>query len=359
MPAKEKFSIWKHIKGILIVTLIGTTISLMFTNFANFKLESLLFNMLYSLFIGAALWIGNYSIDPILERIFRKNPLNPGQKLMLSLAFMLLVSSFNILWVNWFWVVLIWGADFNHWINGSGTWIMSIEIVAVLFIALVLYTNEFFHSWRDAVKSEEALKREKLALQYESLKNQVNPHFLFNSLNTLSGLIGKDDAKATLFVKQLSDIYRYVLEQKDRELVTLNTEMDFVKNYINLMKIRFGDNLQIITDIKQSGTEKVIPLSVQMLIENAIKHNIVSIDKPLNIRIFTDDEERLVVKNNLQKKSSIMQDRTDDREKHGLENIRSRYEYLSQGNFEVNGASGPDFPEEKDGEFIVKLPLIK
>jgi LytS/YehU family sensor histidine kinase len=271
---------------------------------------------------------------------------------------MLLVSSFDILLVNWFWVAIFWSSSFSEYLAQSGIWIMSIEITVVVIIALIMFTNQFFYSWRDAVKGEEALKREKLALQYESLKNQVNPHFLFNSLNTLSGLIGKDDEKATLFVKQLSDIYRYVLEQKDRELVSLDTEMTFVKNYISLMKIRFGDNLRVVIKIKEEGAKKVIPLSVQMLIENAIKHNIVSMEKPLSIFIFTDEQERLVVKNNIQKKSSIMRDEDDSREKHGLENIRSRYEYLKQGSFEVNGYGGADFPEGQDGEFIVKLPLI-
>ncbi len=314
--------------------------------------------MLYSLMIGATLWIGNYSIDPFLERIFRKKPLNPGQKLVFSLIAMFLVSSFNIWFVNWFWVVVLWGADYTKFLNGSGSFIMGIEITVVLIIALVLYTNEYYNSWRDAVKSEEALKREKLALQYESLKNQVNPHFLFNSLNTLSGLIGKDDARATRFVKQLSDIYRYVLEHKDRDLVSLDAEMKFVENYINLMKIRFGDNLIVKIDLKEHSEYKIIPLSVQMLVENSIKHNIISKEKPLTIIIAMDEDAFLVVSNNLQKKSSILQGDSGEWEKHGLKNIKSQYEYLSKRSFIVNGSLSEPFPEELDGDFVVKVPLM-
>ena len=358
MSAEKKFRIRTHVKGIIIVTLIGTGISLVFSNFADFRWEKLLINMFYCFLIGSALWIGNYSINPILDRIFRKRPLNPGRKLVFSLLAMLLVSSVNILFVNWFWIVVIWGSDFTKFIDGSGIWIMTTEIIVVVFIALVLYTNEFFHSWRDAVKSEEALKRDKLALQYEALKNQVNPHFLFNSLNTLSGLIGKDDEKATRFVKQLSDIYRYVLEHKDCELVPLDTEMRFIENYISLMKIRFGDNLIVSSDIKETGKYKIIPLSIQMLVENAIKHNIISKEKPLTISISTEDEDELIVKNNLQKKSSILQGDSGEWEKHGLLNIKSRYEYLSQGVFRVNGASTLPFPDGLDGYFIVNVPLI-
>ena len=359
MSAKKKFCIWIHVKGIVIVTLIGTGISLTFSNFDNFRWENLFINMFYCFLIGSALWIGNYSINPALDRIFRKRPLNPGRKLVFSLLAMLTVSSVNILFVNWLWVVVIWGSDFAKFVDGSGIWIMTTEIIVVVFIALVLYTNEFFHSWRDAVKSEEALKRDKLALQYESLKNQVNPHFLFNSLNTLSGLIGKDEKKATRFVKQLSDIYRYVLEHKDRELVPLDTEMKFVENYISLMKIRFGDNLIVISDIRETSNYKIIPLSIQMLVENVIKHNIVSKEMPLTISFSMEDEGELTVKNNLQKKSSILQGDSGEWEKHGLLNIKSRYEYLSKGVFKVNGASTLPFPDGLDGYFIVNVPLIR
>ncbi len=359
MSAKKKFCIWIHVKGIIIVTLIGTGISLTFSNFDDFRWEKLLINMFYCFLIGSALWIGNYSINPALDRIFSKRPLNPGRKLVFSLLAMLLVSSVNILFVNWLWVVVIWGSDFAKFVDGSGTWIMITEIIVVVIIALVLYTNEFFHSWRDAVKSEEALKRDKLSLQYESLKNQVNPHFLFNSLNTLSGLIGKDEKKATRFVKQLSDIYRYVLEHKDRELVPLDTEMKFVENYISLMKIRFGNNLIVTSDIKETSKYKIIPLSIQMLVENAIKHNIVSKELPLTISFSMEDEGELTVKNNLQKKSSILQGDSGEWEKHGLLNIKSRYEYLSKGVFKVNGVSTLPFPDGLDGYFIVNVPLIR
>jgi len=359
MSAGTKNKIFVHIKGIVSVTLIGTCVSLFFAYPDHINLRNLLINLLYCFMIGSTLWIGNSSIDTILDRIFRKHPLKPGRKMVISLLFMFLLSSAIILLVNWFWVAFIWGGGFFAFVQGSGLGIMIIEIVVVIIIALVLYTNEFFHSWREAVKNEESLKREKLALQYESLKNQVNPHFLFNSLNTLSGLIGKDGEKATRFVKQLSDIYRYVLEHKDRELVPLDTEMKFVENYISLMKIRFGDNLIVDSEIDESSFFKIIPLSIQMLVENAIKHNIISREKPLTITIEISSNSQLLVKNNLQKKSSILQGDSGEWEKHGLMNIKSRYEYLSNGIFEVNGSSDEPFPNELDGNFVVSVPLIR
>lgn len=348
-----------HIKGIIVVTLIGTAISLLMSSSDYFSWRHLAINLLYCFMIGTSLWFGNFSINPILERLFGKKNLSPGWKLISSLIGMFIMSSSIILFVNWFWVEVIWGEAFSKYFAGSGSFIMIIEIIVVIIIALVLYINEFFSSWREAVKNEESLKREKLALEYDSLKNQVNPHFLFNSLNTLSGLIGKDEEKATRFVKQLSDIYRYVLEQKDRELVPLDTEMKFVGNYISLMKIRFGDNLIVESDIREGSSFKIIPLSVQMLVENAIKHNIISRDKPLTIKITLADREYLQVSNNLQKKSSILGGDTGEWEKHGLMNIKSRYEYLSERDFEVNGAREEPFPEELDGSFVVSIPLIR
>jgi len=359
MADKKKFNIWYHIKGILIVTFIGASISLFFTGLSSLTWRHFYFTMLYSFMIGSTLWTGNVSINPALDKIFKRNPLSPGHKFAYSISLMMLVSGFIIISVNWSFYDLIVGTDFWAYVAGGGGLLtMIIEIVVVIIIALVLYTQEFFNSWRNAVKNEEALKRDKLALQYESLKNQVNPHFLFNSLNSLSGLIGTDDEKATRFVKQLSEIYRYVLEHKDRELVPLETEMQFVNNYISLMQIRFGENFIMKIDLPRNKLLKVIPLSIQMLIENAIKHNIISSEKPLTIMIYPEGEDHLVVQNNLQKKSSILADENSDWEKHGLINIKSRYEYLSKGVFMVNGSEEEPFPEELDGSFNVKVPMI-
>jgi len=347
----------KHLRGIIAVTLIGTAISLLMTPFEHLGLRQIGINMLYCFIIGTSLWFGNFSVNPLLEAIFGKNRLSPGWKLVLSLSGMIIISSAVIFLAYWFWVVVLWGGEFSNYIKYSGRLIMIIELVAVVIIALVLYINEFFHSWRESVKNEESLEREKLALQYEALKNQVNPHFLFNSLNTLSGLIGKDAERAQLFVKQLSDIYRYILEQKDRELVSLDTEMKFVDNYISLMKIRFGENLKITKNIPSEKPYRIIPLSVQMLVENAIKHNIISKEMPLSIRIEVRDDQ-LEVKNNLQRKSSIMHEEVGEWEKHGLVNLKSRYAYLSKGQFLVNESSEEPFPDELEGHFVVHVPLI-
>ncbi len=318
------------------------------------------YTLLYSFMLGAALWVGNVSINPALDRIFRNSPLSPGNKLALSLVQMVIISASVIIGVNWLFYGAIVGVDFWEYVSKGGAVLsMAIAMGVVVIITLVLYTQEFFRSWREVVTNEEALKREKLALEYEALKNQVNPHFLFNSLNSLSNLIGKDDDKAGLFVKKLSNIYRYVLEQKDRETVPLATEITFLENYVDLMRIRFGENLRVNIELPEAEGVSLIPMSLQMLVENAIKHNIVSAENPLTINISMRGQDHLEVSNNLQRRSSILSDEHNGWEKHGLRNISSRYVYLTGGVFEVNGAGREPYPDELNGKFVVNIPLIR
>ena len=190
---------------------------------------------------------------------------------------------------------------------------------------------------------QEQMKREQLALQYETLKSQVNPHFLFNSLNAVTSLISTDPDKAIQFVKKLSEVFRYVLEQKDNELTTLDAELDFLDSYIFLQKIRFGENLKVNIDV-QERNRYIIPLSLQMLIENAIKHNVVSKEFPLTIQISSKNGNYLVVSNNLRKKPVMGSSNL------GLENIRSRYGFFT-ANFVV--------VTETENEFRVEIPLLE
>ena len=176
------------------------------------------------------------------------------------------------------------------------------------------------------------------------MKNQVNPHFLFNSLNTLTGVVEQKPELSTSFIKKLSDIYRYVLEQSDQEMVPISKEMKFVDDYIFLLKMRFGEALKFNSNLSNENKIQVVPLGLQILVENAIKHNIVSDDLPLKIEIYIDDTS-LTVKNNLQKKKTII----TEKEPLGLENLRKRYEYLSNTSIEIITS---------ESDFIVKLPLI-
>lgn len=190
-----------------------------------------------------------------------------------------------------------------------------------------------------------SLQRERMMFEYEHLKSQVNPHFLFNSLNTLTGLIDDDKEAAMKYTTQLSDLYRNMLSHKDKDLITLAEEWEILENYIYIQKSRFGDALQLVIDIpeKLKKTKKVVPMALQLLLENAIKHNVVSRAKPLYVK-FVAEEQQLAISNSYQPKIS--------KEKGaglGLANIRKRYGLYTKN---------PVVTYMKDNEFIVIIPLI-
>jgi sensor histidine kinase YesM len=190
------------------------------------------------------------------------------------------------------------------------------------------------------------LQKENLQSQFEVLKQQVNPHFLFNSLNVLTSLIKADPDLAETFTEKLSKVYRYVLENKEKDLVSLSTEMDFLKAYLFLINIRFSGKIHVKIDIDNQYVEyKVLPIAVQMLIENAIKHNTYSKAQPLNIIISVDENHNLIVSNNLKMRETIMASTGV-----GLENISRRYALISD--------KTPSFKKTEE-YFIAKLPLLK
>ena len=222
---------------------------------------------------------------------------------------------------------------------------MHYYVKTALFYRYLYYSTFIANNWIKAIENNEELKRENLLAKYEALKNQVNPHFLFNSLNTLSGVVEQKPELATNFIKKLSDIYRYVLEQNDKELVSLQDEMKFVEDYIFLSRMRFGKALIFISDLPADNTIQIVPLGLQMLVENAIKHNIIADDMPLKIEIGIEGDF-VVVRNNIQKKKTIISDKNPL----GLDNLKKRYTYFSGLSVEVI---------ESESEFIVKLPIIE
>ncbi len=190
------------------------------------------------------------------------------------------------------------------------------------------------------------LQKENLQSQFEVLKQQVNPHFLFNSLNVLTSLIKADPDLAETFTEKLSKVYRYVLENKEKDLVSLSTEMDFLNAYLFLINIRFSGKIILEIDIDSKYAEyRVLPIAVQMLIENAIKHNTYSKTNPLLINIYTDENGNLIVCNNLKARETIMASTGV-----GLENITRRYALITDHT--------PVFAKTET-HFIARLPLLK
>ncbi len=212
-------------------------------------------------------------------------------------------------------------------------------------IAVSIYEGVYiFRQWKNALLETEKLKTEKAESQYAALKSQVNPHFLFNSLNSLSSLIRVSPDKAIDFVDKFSKIYRYVLDMNDKMVVELKEELEFLQSYYFLQKIRFGNNLEIDINIDATKINEFIPpLSLQILIENAIKHNEISSEKPLKIKIYVENNF-LIISNNLQLKNAI-----ESSTGIGLVNIKERYMHLTDEKVE--------FYMTNDN-YIAKLPLL-
>jgi ligand-binding sensor domain-containing protein len=209
-----------------------------------------------------------------------------------------------------------------------------------------LYRNRINHhkEVHELQSKTQLLEKEKALVMFEGLKQQLNPHFLFNSLTSLSGLIQTDQKMAGNFLDQMSKIYRYILKNREHTTVSVFEEIKFVTNYVQLQKTRFKQGLEVnITVQEESHYRKIAPVTLQNLVENALKHNIVDTESPLVIDIFCE-ADYLIVQNNLQKKTFV-----ETSNHQGLSNMQSLYKYLT---------AKPIIIEEKDNKFIVKIPLL-
>ncbi|MCY7359085.1 MAG: histidine kinase [Rudanella sp.] len=215
-----------------------------------------------------------------------------------------------------------------------------------LFLNTVNVIFRYVQQLRQTQLEVEQFRKESAQAQLQVIKNQVNPHFLFNSLSVLSALISRDTAAAEEFVSKFSQVYRYVLKSPEKELVRVDEELTFTSAYIYLLEQRFGANLTVrITLSDQARRQYLVPVVLQMLIENAVKHNIVSAGKPLLVHIYDEQAEVLVVQNDLQLRTDGAHESTGL----GLPNIGHRYAFLTDRPFVV---------ERTDGRFTVKIPLL-
>lgn len=203
----------------------------------------------------------------------------------------------------------------------------------------------YLERYRDSLVELERFRKENVLTRLATLKAQVNPHFLFNSLNTLTSLIQEDQERATHFVRQISHVYRHILDSRDRDVIELKEEMEILESYAFLVRTRFEEGIQVEMKVDRESLNLMLPpMVVQMLLENAIKHNVISRKRPLLLEVFTAPGPTLVVRNNLQRKSTL-----EPSTQVGLANIKARYQFLTSRPVEV---------EETNTHFTVKLPLI-
>jgi sensor histidine kinase YesM len=335
------------LKSIFWASLISVTIGTVFlwigAQTIHITLEHYLVNAGYSINLGLALFL-NGNMFSWVERRYIKWIEKPYKSLAIALSFHFVYSTLVIIVTNWLWFILIMDNSFQHFFT-FGWFIILGEYGILVCITAILYAKSFFKEWRIKVIQTETLKQEAIALQYQVMQNQVNPHFLFNTLNTLGSLIDIDPEKAKQFTRELSQFYRELLHFKDKELVPVSEEINFVRKYIYLQKIRFGSNFDVDIQLDEHTGGEVIPMSVQMMVENCIKHNRISKEQPLRISIYQPNSDEIAVENNYQPKES-----TEGSNKIGLKNLTERYRFLTEREMRI---------EQTDATFKVTFPIVK
>lgn len=292
--------------------------------------------------ISITQWIGLEMIYGMINRRISwiENPVKKVFVQIFSFLAFSAVAFIVVQFVNYYFWMDALPAESWDWIVKS----LPATLIISFIISLIFTAIGFFFAWKRSFIQTEKLKVEMMTYKYESLRNQINPHFLFNSLNVLSDLVYDDQALAVKFIRQMSDLFRYVLDSRDKELVPLSEELEFIRSFTFLLKMRFEDKLTIDIDIQTNPEEYIVPMTLQLLIENAVKHNEVSEAFPLRISLHKAGDW-LEVENNLQPKSV-----GDDSKKTGLKNITQQFAFFSDKPIEI-------IPS--DERYLVRVPILK
>ncbi|QNL20524.1 sensor histidine kinase [Hyphobacterium sp. CCMP332] len=300
-----------------------------------------------TVFLTFSAWSINEYFFQKLEDKHGKNFLSPGPLGKLFTYSFLAVAPL-LIGVTWFMTMYA-----EKWLDCAELVAPEVQIVSdtfkgLMFNLLILgafIVNHFWKNKRETELIQEKIIKENLEYKYETLKSHINPHFLFNSFSVLTSLVHQNSDLATDFIAQLSKIYRYVLENKDKNIVPVEDELSFLESYMFLLKIRHDNSIVINQDIRiNKGIYGIPALALQMLAENAAKHNSFSGEEPLKIDIYTENDNFLVMRNTLKVR------KVENSTGTGLKNINDRYAHLSEKELEVSS---------EGGYFTVKLPLIK
>ncbi len=327
---------WIMLIGVLIT---GITLPLVFgmrednPEFVKWILISVLITFLCW---GITRWVGTY--------LWKKVPWNKNPLLHIaSVIAYIIVFTAIIIGMVYFLNLMVDGKQDNYW---ETHWNFHLAIFIVFVFSVTVHEAIYlFFLWKKELTRSADLEKENIRSKFEALKNHVNPHFLFNSLGTLSSLINTDQKKATRYVNEFSKIYRYFLEVNNNDLITIGEEIDFINSYIFLQQIRYGEGFSFKNNIdKKYYPSFILPLTLQLLIENALKHNAMTPSSPLNIEVFVDEKKQaLIVKNNLQTRN------VEDSTKTGLVNLQQRYLNFVGKNISF---------QQSDYTFIVEIPVL-
>ena len=329
---------------VILIPFFGIAIPLLagMINGQNFSTWQVKVSFLYTIFIAFAIWEGNryllFSMRSYVD--WYKKPVRKIIVLLFGISFYTLPVSILLL-MGWYHIFLHGATNWQAVFTAS-----LIIMICVIFITHVYETVFLVKESESEMLRAEQLERARTEAALQALKNQIDPHFIFNSLNTLSYLIEEQPAKAKLFNDSLADVYRYILQNKTRDLVLLQEELDFLQDYFSLLKIRFEDALQLHVNIEPILLDKylVMPISLQVLLENATKHNEFSADNPLVITI-NFSEDSLVFYNETRKKAL-----RKPSSRIGLQNLDERYKLVTGKRITI---------EETANAFRVVLPVLK
>lgn len=310
----------------------------------NFSLDERLGVMfLYTILYSFALHLSNTFLFITLDKIF-VNERFSKRRIFIGFVSSFFLSLFVIFLLRLFIITIIENKPLSVFIANESASDYFVASIFTFFILLIVHFIYLYKGYQENKVKEQKIIAGTASAKFESLKNQIDPHFLFNSLNVLSSLIEENPENAQRFTTSLSKIYRYVLEQKDKELVSVEEELAFAKTYMNLLKMRFENSLfyELPTTITNPEA-KVVPLSLQLLLENTVKHNVVSEQRPLNIRIFMEGDY-LAIQNDYQKKEVLQ-----ERKGVGLQNIINRYGIITNRKVLI---------EQNEQTFTVKIPVL-
>lgn len=322
-------------KTFMVGILVGLVLSVIFLGIEFFANGSVQFNkeffvgVGYTLLYSVVLSLINSSFFVYLNRhvVWKKYS---KYRLVIGAVGGVFLTMVGILWIRILIRMGFEGANWEEFLAGERTIYYLIALIITIVISIFFHALYFYRALQDKKVKEQKIIAGTASAKFDALKNQLDPHFLFNSLNVLTSLIEEDADQAQKFTTSLSKVYRYVLEQKNKDLVTVDEELQFAKTYIRLLKMRFEDS--IIFEIPENCTNpeaKIVPLSLQLLLENAVKHNIVTSSRPLHIKVF-EEGNSLVIQNNLQEKQVVKKSSGV-----GLRNIQQRYSILSNKEVQI------------------------
>ncbi|WP_411031903.1 2TM domain-containing protein [Spongiimicrobium sp. 3-5] len=340
----------KYIGKILgIGLLVGAIISIVFIGtraiagetlgFNDKLLTEIGYNMLYAVVLTL---INSMFFDYLNNKVVWKK--YAKHRILIGAAGGVFFTMLGILWIRILIRMGFEGASWEVFVDGEKAIYYVVALLITIVVSVFFHAVHFYRSLQDKRVKEQKIIAGTASAKFDALKNQLDPHFLFNSLNVLTSLIEEDPDQAQKFTTSLSKVYRYVLEQKNKDLVSVDEELQFAKTYVRLLKMRFEDSIVFDVPEKSSNPEaKIVPLSLQLLLENAVKHNVVTASRPLHIKVFETDG-MLTVSNNLQEKQVVKKSSGV-----GLRNIQQRYGILTDRTVDV---------AKSKKEFKVHLPML-